>query len=958
MKILNSVLKFRFLILFTVFLGITNSIQSQCAGTDKNIDICNKDADVANRTFDLFAELDNTATTGGTWSTTNPANFFALNQSNGILDLWRINNFGTHQFVYTYTACNESATVTINLGGYPGENNIDGSANACSDNSSVNLFGFLGSEVDGKVQDFNGLWEEAPLTATGFLEDNMFDAFSAGPGIYNFTYTVEAVATCPSRTATLILEVHPSPNAGNPNDFSICTNEDFSTLTNVDLFNFLAGQDPNGTWSETGTGQLSDLNDSFINIEELNTNFGYGTYSFTYTVYPTHPVCDEQQATVNINILPVLDGELTAANYCEGDNYTVNLAYDNSIMPNGGYDLTYTLNSTSGQRTGLAESILLSNGTAQFTIDPTIISLNEFITIDITSATGISPEQAVCADVLVDEVIFLVSNANINVPEICIMTDATVDLINILDDTGVRANGTFNLDYTLTSPSSAVTTTNFTGTQFTNGAASFAIPASNFSEAGEYTVNIDITNSFSSNCNLQTTFNVVPTPDEIELDLLVNNNCDATQIDVIITAPILADGTYTITYDVTELGSSTVLTTNTINFTGGTADYQIDVDALPVGDYTASVRSIQDDTTQCRIQFEFEETENFSKGGIPDPPVVVNQTFCLSDYPTGPTLMDIEVTATGDILFYATATDTAILPINTELIDGTDYFISNTDPTNNCEGAERAQVTVSFSNPTAPTTTNPNPAFCAETSPTLAEIDITVPSGNTVVWFDASTNGNTLAAITILVDGQSYFAATNDGSCTSTERLEIIPTVTTVAPTSLTEENISLCGLDNPTVLELRTLEDEFDNTVLWYTIETGGTALTDDVLLVEDIIYYAENFSVTTGCTSAQRTPVTVDLSNCEPEEYDFFIPDGFSPNADGRNDTFYIPNIGVIFPEYTLEILNRYGTSIFKGDRNNPAWDGSNGSSVAPNGVYFYIVNYNKDNAEPIQGRLHLNR
>ena len=439
----------------------------------------------------------------------------------------------------------------------------------------------------------------------------------------------------------------------------------------------------------------------------------------------------------------------------------------------------------------------------------------------------------------------------------------------------------------------------------------------------------------------------------------MDNNCDATQIDVLVDAPILPNGTYTITYDVTELGSNTVLTTNTINFTGGTAAYQIDVDALPIGNYTASVRSKQNDTTPCRLDFEFEESENFSRGGVPEAPQAnANQIFCLSNYPGSPTLMDIEVNADGDLLFYDTETDTNILPISTALVDGEDYFVTNSDPLTNCEGTDRVQITVSFSDPNAPTASTVNPQFCAEAIPTLANIAIDVSTGSSVTWFDAATGGSELSTSTVLVDNQSYFAATNNNGCTSTNRLEVTPTVVTVATTSLSSDMLQVCGLDNPTIAALRILENETDNDVRWFMTEIDGAALTDDVLLVQNTTYYAENYNPLTGCSSTTRVPVTIDFSDCDPENYDFFIPDGFSPNDDGRNDTFFIPNIETIFPNFTLEILNRYGTSLFKGDINNPAWNGRNGSATAPNGVYFYIINYNKDNAEPIQGRLYLNR
>jgi len=52
-----------------------------------------------------------------------------------------------------------------------------------------------------------------------------------------------------------------------------------------------------------------------------------------------------------------------------------------------------------------------------------------------------------------------------------------------------------------------------------------------------------------------------------------------------------------------------------------------------------------------------------------------------------------------------------------------------------------------------------------------------------------------------------------------------------------------------------------------------------------------------------------------------------------------------------------------MFKGNINKPAWDGKNSNSNfingdAPTGVYFYVINYNKDNLSPKQGQLYLNR
>ena len=126
---------------------------------------------------------------------------------------------------------------------------------------------------------------------------------------------------------------------------------------------------------------------------------------------------------------------------------------------------------------------------------------------------------------------------------------------------------------------------------------------------------------------------------------------------------------------------------------------------------------------------------------------------------------------------------------------------------------------------------------------------------------------------------------------------------------------------------------------------------------------YYGFNFP-DTDCFSSEYIEVTVTLTSCDDVSNDFFVPDGFSPNGDGTNDSFVIKDIEFLYPNYTLEIYNRYGVGMYKGDKNKPAWDGKNyeksgiAGGIAPNGVYFYVLHFNKDNKPPKQGRLYLNR
>ena len=102
-----------------------------------------------------------------------------------------------------------------------------------------------------------------------------------------------------------------------------------------------------------------------------------------------------------------------------------------------------------------------------------------------------------------------------------------------------------------------------------------------------------------------------------------------------------------------------------------------------------------------------------------------------------------------------------------------------------------------------------------------------------------------------------------------------------------------------------------------------------------------------------------SISVENCPP-----IIPDGYSPNGDGMNDTFEIKGLYDIFENFELKIFNRYGTLIYQGNNNTPEWDGTsteginNVGSQLPSGTYFYILNLNDANYNLYRGWVYLNR
>ncbi|PKH52794.1 hypothetical protein CXF68_19760 [Tenacibaculum sp. Bg11-29] len=956
-KILFSLLLFS-LSLFNIF--------SQCAGADNTVTICNKESDTNYQTYNLFNQLQGTPLAGGHWFANSPINQNAINNNTGIVNLWAINRFGEHTFTYTNPNCNESSEITIFLGGYPGEDNINGGANACSNDTTVNLFTFLDNNLTNLSADINGEWKEVPGTPTGFLTDNIFNAELAGAGTYALNYIVSNVNSCASKTATVILEVHRSPNAGIAMNLEICDTDNLSLYDNVNLFDYVMGQDSNGVWTDVNnTGQIQNALDATINIEEIYQLFGSGKYDFTYTVYPLG-VCEEQSVTVSV-ILPKIAAAFSVINQCKDDSLLIEILHEATLDSSMTYDLVYEIVNTTTNNivyTNTLNDISLTDDDGNINLEKITLP-NDTLTPGsyiIRTATINNINGIICNSFMVVEKSFIIYEGKAKIEDTCYdEDDLNLTIYDFYNDDGSLFTGTKTVDYTIKGSTNDLIVNTYSLT-FLNGEAIIPINFSSFpTNENDFNFTISSTSQSGLNC-INYDFSINRVPEDIELGLTIDNVCNASDIKAIINAPAMADGGYTINYEVSEVNTANILTENTIFFaaSGGSANYNIDISNLETGTYNVVIKSTQNDTTPCRTVFDFEIRESFSINGIPDAPVLnANQSFCLSDYhPNSPTLANIAITSGENLTWYADNTSTTPLNYSTTLVNGEDYYVSSKDISNSCESSDRTAVTVTILTPQIVTSTNTTPLFCGIEKATIANLDAEVNSGE-LLWYDSPTNGNLLTTDTILVNGVTYYATESITGCESISRLPF--TITVIAPPIPVVEGITLlCGLEKLTLLDFEmSLTNTANYNFIWYDALLGGLELDSSDLLEENTVYYVANIHPGSGCES-ERTPISVSLNNCNPEDYDFFIPDGFSPNGDGVNDFYYIPNIDYFYPDYQLEIFNRYGQSLFKGDVNTPKWNGKSTSSKnnTTSGVYFYILKYNKDNIKPKQGRIYLSK
>jgi gliding motility-associated-like protein len=77
--------------------------------------------------------------------------------------------------------------------------------------------------------------------------------------------------------------------------------------------------------------------------------------------------------------------------------------------------------------------------------------------------------------------------------------------------------------------------------------------------------------------------------------------------------------------------------------------------------------------------------------------------------------------------------------------------------------------------------------------------------------------------------------------------------------------------------------------------------------------------------------------------------IPNAFTPNGDGPNDTWIIENID-LFPGAYMYIYNRWGQELWIG-RPGDEWNGQYNGKFVPAGTYLYIINL-YDGSKPYTG------
>jgi len=132
----------------------------------------------------------------------------------------------------------------------------------------------------------------------------------------------------------------------------------------------------------------------------------------------------------------------------------------------------------------------------------------------------------------------------------------------------------------------------------------------------------------------------------------------------------------------------------------------------------------------------------------------------------------------------------------------------------------------------------------------------------------------------------------------------------------------------------------------------------------VEPYMYYMNSSksdaSLMPNIPSGEYVLYVVDANDCKSDEVTVTltdvdvpclrIPNVFTPNGDGVNDTWIIDNIEM-FPAAEVYVFNRWGQLMFTSKGYAEDWDGSYRGHFVPAGTYMYIIDLFNDE-EPYKG------
>ncbi len=338
----------------------------------------------------------------------------------------------------------------------------------------------------------------------------------------------------------------------------------------------------------------------------------------------------------------------------------------------------------------------------------------------------------------------------------------------------------------------------------------------------------------------------------------------------------------------------------------------------------------------------------------PDDPTVTASAgvICIGDETT------LTATGTGAVGFnvYSASTGGNLLgttPLTVSPTQTTTYYVESESASGCINLGGREPVTV---------TVNDLPIVDAGANQTICDgssAQLTATGGVTYVW-NTGSEGPTVT-YTPTTDTWYNVTVTDNNGCVNSDSVF----VQVFHPDSITAVPDYATG-ENETPLSINVVNNDIQSWGVVHVVtqpEHGNAIVESDNSITYNPIggYEGNDTIVYAICDSfcgdfCDETFVVI-------ENITFFIPEGISPNDDGKNDEFEI--VGLFkFPKHHLQIFNRWGDLIYDAEPYANDWHGQTnkgmvlGGDAVVEGTYFYIFYPNAPEVETKKGTIELRK
>jgi len=107
----------------------------------------------------------------------------------------------------------------------------------------------------------------------------------------------------------------------------------------------------------------------------------------------------------------------------------------------------------------------------------------------------------------------------------------------------------------------------------------------------------------------------------------------------------------------------------------------------------------------------------------------------------------------------------------------------------------------------------------------------------------------------------------------------------------------------------------------------------------------YAVSVTDANNCTDTASVYLESSDAEC------IFVPNSFTPNGDGTNDTWMIKNVN-LYPKTMVSVFNKWGNKVFESTKGyTEPWDGTSDGRQLPSDTYYYVIDF-ANGKPPVNG------